>query len=234
MSGAGVMFAVAAVVAPPANAQVQPVMACSIYAGGRTVIVMGIDPGTTVRLCMSTLREQSCGTQTVNRGGVIVATSAVELEGPIWVEPSSQNGPIIPSCGAVVAAPSSESRPLAIALLSVLGAFLTGLAVTMIPLALERRRRYDEAATAWVGEYLTRLSNFVKTGQADADPRPLPVLIKRDAKKLSAIAILAGNLLEQAGYLGATTEADRQRMIGPIAAALRSYPGESPTPAGKG
>ncbi|MEH3036273.1 MAG: hypothetical protein PGN23_07270 [Sphingomonas adhaesiva] len=232
MSGAGSILMTAAAFAPPASAQVQASMACSIYAGGRTVVVMGVAPGTTARLCMSTSMNHQCSTPTADRGGVIVARSAEDLTGPIWAEPSSLGGRAVPSCGAVVAAPSNESRPLVIALLSALGAFLTGLAVTLIPRALERRRRSSEAATAWVGEYLTRLSNFARSGEADAEPRPQPVLIKRDATRLSAITMLAGNILDEAGYLGATSEADRHHLIAPVVAALRSYPSEPPAPVG--
>lgn len=199
--------------------------ACSIVAGNRTVVVTGLSPSAVGQLCMTTVDGWRCRKIRADTSGLVVANAGAALKGPIWmIEAAKQNAPPTPPCIFLTPAQPDELRPLIIALLSALAAFLTGMSAAIIPRWIDRRQHSREAATAWVGEYLWRLSAFEKNGGTDADPRPLPQLCRRDASQLSVISTEAGTFLGNAGYLRASTEQERRQLVAPIVAALRRYP----------
>lgn len=199
--------------------------ACTIVAADRTVVVTGVTPATAGRLCMSTTGGRSCRAVRSDTLGVVVADSGAPLEGPTWMEEAPHGGITnAAACSFLPPTHLDELKPVLVALLSALAAFLTGLAVAIVPKWQERRHHSRELAMEWVGEYLQRLSAFERNGGADADPRPLPLLTRRDSHSLSAMATLAGVVLSGAGYLRASSEQERRLLVAPIVADLRRYP----------
>ena len=202
-----------------------PSLACTIAAANRTVVVTGLTPSSSGRLCMSTIHGRECHTVWADPSGLTVAEAEALLDGPIWIVESRQRGltPGAP-CSFVLNRTNDGVKPILVALLSALAAFLTGMSAAIIPRWLERRYRSRELATEWIREYLTRLGLFARTGGADAEPLPLPLLSGRDARRLSTIVTLAGSTLSAAGYLKASSENERRQLIAPIMEVLRGYP----------
>ncbi|WP_293992922.1 hypothetical protein [Sphingomonas sp.] len=201
--------------------------ACTITAADRTVVVTGATPATAGSLCMSTEGGRDCRAVRADPQGVIVADSNAPLAGPSWMEEAPRPG-ITNAAACSVLPPTGADglKPLVIALLSALFAFLSGMTVAIFPKWLERRHHSRELAMGWVGEYLQRLSAFERSASANADPLPLPLLGNREAHRLSAIATRAGEILGAAGYLRASSEQERRALVAPIVAGLRRYPGK--------
>lgn len=225
MTGVPLYVAGAGLISLVAGTSALAQSSCSVLAGGQTAVVMGLAAGAGGNLCMTTSAGRECRTMRADMSGVIVATSRAQLVGPIWMEPSApQNAAPPPPCGFVVPPRADESKPLYISLLTAFAAFLTGMSAALIPRWLERRQKSREAASVWVGEYLTRLAEFERTGGADPEPRALPLMSRRQAVHLSDIATQAGEILAKAGFLGALGERDRRELVAPITSALRAYP----------
>lgn len=213
----------------PAAAEIPAGSACTVLAQGHSVVVSGLPASAAGQLCLTTDAGHECRAVRADRSGMVISDSREALDGPIWITYQVPGPRSVPAgCTGLPQVLPNESKPLIIALLSALAAFVTGLMAVLVPRWWEFRNRSREAATLWVGEYLARLGKFKADGSVDPGPRPLPYLASRDGTRLSAIATLADQALGGAGYALASSAAEREAMVRGIVAALRCFPGPPP------
>ena len=216
-------LAAAAVGASPAEpASPTAPLICNVITMDHTVIVSGLRAGSSGRMCFVADGKRDCMTGTADANGFISHEAAGSLDGPVWFAASIAKGGVAgSSCSALPGSPRDEKGALFLTLVSVIAAFVTGMLAALLPKWIERGENSREAANEWLQAFEAQLRAFRRDAGADPLPPPLPMLGKKEAKRLVPIVTLAEAEIAAMGYTPAASEAGRRKVVDKILIALR-------------